>query len=671
MGSKAAVGPVVPECPRQHARSGGRPALAQGLRCLLANTVVEDTMKTRYLMTLALALSLPLPSLADTGGSAGTVDADADGFDASADCNDLDPTVHPGAAEQCNFVDDDCDGQTDEDFVPQGLGDPRIESTFFGQTHLLEPDDANFELVGGRDTLIKAHVLAATHRDDVQKVVALLKLGTAHTTIALGGPDTVPDVVCLAPGQGGHRLDDAYVGIIPADWVAPGLRVKVRVLRAEQPALGDYDKQWYAPAVGAPTALPLNMFDARFFGVPEESYPAGWQDELAEKLPVASLEVQRIPVIFPEVVIPPREAQGREGFRVTSEAEYTQQTGHALGMAPIRAGIQIADALAVAGAQKQRSLTYVNVHGFPAGGLGQPSYGAGGVMAGFLVHELGHVLDLQHLVDEADYPYFGDEYGIPGPGGSGHRVGPQWGLDLRAVASGGAPYFIPPTVQASSPAAGQWLGYWKRSPMQRVGGVGDDYEAGFLYQMFSDWGVRRMRDFIQEHYGVWNPALGDYARWDDATGDYTAPLPGYVTPLVAHDVPVVSVMVAASGAKPALDMVYPPIGPYQGALIRRYDPTVAADLPAADAKYCPAAGCDLTVRITQGGQTRTYMLAGEWDATLDPTSESSLVTRAINLPAADGEVTAVELYHTPNVEQTGLAPNFHLGQAPLATWSAT
>lgn len=54
------------------------------------------------------------------------VDADADGTPAGCDCDDDDDTVHPGATEVCNGVDDDCDPGTEEpaailrDGVPQG-----------------------------------------------------------------------------------------------------------------------------------------------------------------------------------------------------------------------------------------------------------------------------------------------------------------------------------------------------------------------------------------------------------------------------------------------------------------------------------------------------------------------------------------------------------------------
>jgi len=55
-------------------------------------------------------------------GCSTCTDADADGYKAQAscgtlvDCNDTNATIHPGATELCNGVDDNCNGTTDEGF---------------------------------------------------------------------------------------------------------------------------------------------------------------------------------------------------------------------------------------------------------------------------------------------------------------------------------------------------------------------------------------------------------------------------------------------------------------------------------------------------------------------------------------------------------------------------
>jgi len=46
------------------------------------------------------------------------IDFDKDGFLVSAgDCNDRDPSIHPGVSDGCDGIDNDCDGQTDEDYA--------------------------------------------------------------------------------------------------------------------------------------------------------------------------------------------------------------------------------------------------------------------------------------------------------------------------------------------------------------------------------------------------------------------------------------------------------------------------------------------------------------------------------------------------------------------------
>ena len=78
-------------------------------------------------ITLLWALGLPAclpdlepadsgPDTTDTGDPVVEVDDDGDGYSVDGgDCDDGDASVHPGATEVCNGVDDDCDERIDDD----------------------------------------------------------------------------------------------------------------------------------------------------------------------------------------------------------------------------------------------------------------------------------------------------------------------------------------------------------------------------------------------------------------------------------------------------------------------------------------------------------------------------------------------------------------------------
>jgi formylglycine-generating enzyme required for sulfatase activity len=96
------------------------PAMSLATRLLLPAALGGLALSAFLGHALASPHGSGAPAAALVGGAAGPgcQDDDHDGYGVGCakgpDCNDHDATMHPGAAESCNFRDDDCNGRVDD-----------------------------------------------------------------------------------------------------------------------------------------------------------------------------------------------------------------------------------------------------------------------------------------------------------------------------------------------------------------------------------------------------------------------------------------------------------------------------------------------------------------------------------------------------------------------------
>ncbi len=515
--------------------------------------------------------------------------------------------------------------------APQATAtDITMDAVFFAQTHVLKPGAPFFKLVGDKPALIKAHVLSPSGAA-APPVEAALRLDGERCRLPLKGPAVLPTRICLEPGKVVHRYEDSFTAMIPARWIKRGLQVTLHA--------GDLEQEVGCLEIGPPLVLDMTLFDIHYFDYEEADYPEGWEEEIAVRRPVSAFNVQRLKrILFPELVIPPR--AGLPAVRCTCTDDYRRKTGEPFN-GKQAAALQWQHALQVAGGQRRLCAYFISIANVPSGGEAW-DFGGVGSLSRFPVlnHELGHVLNVNDLPCEGGYPYRGPMYGIDKDHGGFHG-GPTWRFDPRSG-------FISPIL--SEHAVRGTPGEWKKDPMGG-GGVGE--EPGEAIAGFSDYSVRKMQEYMEEHVARWSEESQAYVGWHHYLGDFATVLKndGVRFP-IERDVEVYSVMAAASAVTEEANFIYTVIGPYRSGLIDTFDPTVEADRRRA--RTLDIGRWDVSLRIEQGGVIRTFMLPMAWRPDDDPLDGDSLQTRAVNVPARDGEVTRAELLLTPEAHVHGL-----------------
>ena len=159
----------------------------------------------------------------------------------------------------------------------------------------------------------------------------------------------------------------------------------------------------------------------------------------------------------------------------------------------------------------------------------------------------------------------------------------------------------------------------------------------------------------------WDDERQGYYRWNEETKSFSTRVKSDGWNLAEDPfAEVVSVIFSFSGESPEANFVYPPIGPYQAGLLTRFHANEPESREQAKAFGFTDETCNLCARVTQGGNTNTYLLEGMLEDSTD------LACTAINLPAEDGPIAQIDLLLTPEVISKGVAADAQV----LYSWSA-
>lgn len=567
----------------------------------------------------------------------------------------------------------------------------------FAQSHVIPEQGRSWQneagdtigslhLTGARDTLV---MLEIRNREAIQAPKLEVWMNQQkQTEIALKLPKDLPPT----EDQGAPYARDLYHALIPANYVKPGM--SLRVVADNLSASAERK-----PLVGADSDLETLIVPMYLFGAndnntaPFASVSKPDQatfDELYMKWPVARLSVKNHAIKrldWPYFIVSP---DGKNpAYRIENSDQQREgyaAMGSALG---VLEALQAANGEFHTNNQLYAPLMMLNKKGEfedVGGGLGGGTHATGDhFFSGVFIHEVGHGLSLPHAgeaYNEGAYPYIG-----------GSLLGSAWGFDSKKMRF--MTHLVPVSAEDYQGAciddperikdqAGRCV---KQDPMQ---GGGTDRAKSDIFGMFSDFNVGQMQRFMEgktriddEGQRVYeggriftdaNSATG-YSRWDslaqkrvpyqpktDAEADQFGFDNGFPS---QRNVPVQTIFFSISRANTAgVTQIFPIPGAYTGNLRRLVDPTKPEQLKEIHPQngkvfsYCHASGCDYSLRISyEGGQVQYVMLqmgkraAGNPSSAppanfLNPKDGDSFRIMAVNVSAAK-RITKVELLDTP------------------------
>jgi len=491
-------------------------------------------------------------------------------------------------------------------------------STFLAQSHLISVPDLLVQypyvtLIRNREASI---VVRITADSQVQSPTVIARIISFDETleIPLVGPEIIPE--SLSDPSAELSLDNSFVGVIPKEIVRE-MKIEIVIGGEIQAAYN----LWRDPAFQNSTQeLNITLFDFHFFSEPKQNFSADWIERLENRFPIQSLKLNRVEGInFNEMVVPP--LAGKPAFLVTSKQDYVDQTG--LEFNEAETAISWVKALRRAtssdydGYGIDTRFFYGNLHG-------------GNLLATGISHKFSGV----------------------GPSGNTHQLFKVTGMGIGFFYGSHESNFVK-KVDSLNPIWGfDALNNLLVSEDEVIAGYDDSLpeEDRPSYPHFTSFATANIQYTLSKSC-VWNEQM-QYYEYADI--ELPCPMAGEWGLPHEPNKEVLSIMMTVSAANPSVNYIYPVIGPYLSDLIDLYDPTQSDQLNQIDKNFCPDAGCDITARVTQGGEVNHYLLSVAWEPGLDPTVAESLWTTVINVPATLGDITKIELLLTPEAQLNGV-----------------